>query len=65
MAELSNFKKGQFVAACNASASVTKTAYIFSVARSTFLKIMTKKEKRLFTEKKKNQEESKSGLIGP
>ena len=38
MADLSDFKRGQIVGARMAGASVTKTAGLFAVARSTFFK---------------------------
>ena len=41
MAELSNFKRDHIVGAYMAGASVTKTAELFGVARSTISKIMT------------------------
>ena len=45
MADLSDFKRGQIVSVPMAGASVTKTAELFSVARSTILKVMTAFEK--------------------
>ena len=45
MAHLSDFKRDQIVGACMAGTSVTKTAELFGVARSTVLKVMTAFEK--------------------
>ena len=55
MADLSEFKRGQFVGAHMAGASVSKTAELFGVARSTVPKIMTafeKEKKNLLIETK-------------
>ena len=60
MADLSDFKRGQIIGAPMAGASVTKTAEIFGVAKSSVLKVMTTIEK----EGKTSLEESKSSLIG-
>ena len=45
MTDLSNFKWGQIVGACMAGTSVTKTAELFGVARSTVLKVKRAFEK--------------------
>ena len=45
MTDLSDFKRGQIVGARMAGSSVTKTAEVFGVARSTISKVMTAFEK--------------------
>ena len=45
MADLSDFKRGQFVGAHMAGASVTKMAELFGVAKSTVSKVVTSFEK--------------------
>ena len=67
MAILSDFKRGQFVGACVAGASVTKPAELFGVARSSVLKVtiaFEKKGKKQTPHWSKNLEESESCLIG-
>ena len=49
MADLSDFKCGQIVGARMAGASVTKSAELFDVPRSTFSKVMTAFEKEVKT----------------
>ena len=55
MADLSDFKRGQFVGACMAGVNITKNPELFGVARSTVSKIMTafgKEGKKHLTEAK-------------
>ena len=62
MVDLSDFKRGQIVAARLAGATVTKTAELFSVARSNVLKVMAAfvKERKTSLPKAKLWKKAKS-----
>ena len=47
MADLSDFKRGQIVSARMVGAGVTKTAELFTVARSSVSKVVTAFENRV------------------